>query len=84
MCGSGTHPGGGVTGIPGHNSARAVLRDRQLPFAGASAEWRPPGKGTAFDRLGRVMERPRLQRTTTALARRRVLRPLFDRARTGR
>ena len=29
MCGSGTHPGGGVTGIPGHNAAREVLRDRR-------------------------------------------------------
>jgi phytoene dehydrogenase-like protein len=28
MCGSGTHPGGGVTGAPGHNCAREVLRDR--------------------------------------------------------
>jgi phytoene dehydrogenase-like protein len=27
MCGSGTHPGGGVTGAPGHNSAREVLID---------------------------------------------------------
>ncbi len=27
MCGSGTHPGGGVTGVPGHNAAREVLRD---------------------------------------------------------
>ncbi len=27
MCGSGTHPGGGVTGAPGHNAAREVLRD---------------------------------------------------------
>ena len=26
MCGSGTHPGGGVTGIPGHNAARVALR----------------------------------------------------------
>lgn len=26
-CGSGTHPGGGVTGAPGHNAAREVLRD---------------------------------------------------------
>ena len=29
MCGSGTHPGGGVTGLPGHNAAREVLRDLQ-------------------------------------------------------
>jgi phytoene dehydrogenase-like protein len=27
MCGSGTHPGGGVSGMPGHNAAHAVLRD---------------------------------------------------------
>jgi phytoene dehydrogenase-like protein len=27
MCGSGTHPGGGVTGAPGHNSAREILAD---------------------------------------------------------
>jgi phytoene dehydrogenase-like protein len=25
--GSGTHPGGGVTGAPGHNAARAILTD---------------------------------------------------------
>lgn len=28
MCGAGTHPGGGVTGAPGHNAARVVLADR--------------------------------------------------------
>ena len=27
MCGSGTHPGGGVTGAPGHNAAHEILRD---------------------------------------------------------
>jgi len=27
MCGSGTHPGGGVTGAPGHNAARVIARD---------------------------------------------------------
>ncbi|MHA6287655.1 phytoene desaturase family protein [Maricaulis sp. CAU 1757] len=27
QCGSGTHPGGGVTGLPGHNAAREILRD---------------------------------------------------------
>ena len=29
QCGSGTHPGGGVTGIPGRNAAREILRDRK-------------------------------------------------------
>jgi phytoene dehydrogenase-like protein len=37
MCGSGTHPGGGVTGAPGHNAAREILTDfrrRRLRRAG--------------------------------------------------
>ncbi len=34
MCGAGTHPGGGVTGAPGHNCAHEVLRD------GARPRWR--------------------------------------------
>ena len=28
LCGAGAHPGGGVTGAPGHNAAKAVLADR--------------------------------------------------------
>ncbi|MBX9773761.1 MAG: NAD(P)/FAD-dependent oxidoreductase [Xanthobacteraceae bacterium] len=32
-CGAGTHPGGGVTGAPGHNAAQAILADRR---------WRAP------------------------------------------
>jgi phytoene dehydrogenase-like protein len=27
FCGSGAHPGGGVTGVPGHNAAREILAD---------------------------------------------------------
>lgn len=27
LCGSGAHPGGGVTGAPGHNAAREILND---------------------------------------------------------
>jgi phytoene dehydrogenase-like protein len=27
MCGAGTHPGGGVTGAPGHNAAREIIHD---------------------------------------------------------
>jgi phytoene dehydrogenase-like protein len=36
MCGSGTHPGGGVTGAPGHNAAREIVRDfrRRAAFLG--------------------------------------------------
>lgn len=29
LCGSGSHPGGGVSGAPGHNAAREVLQDLQ-------------------------------------------------------
>jgi phytoene dehydrogenase-like protein len=33
-CGAGTHPGGGVTGAPGHNAAHEVLRDfKQKKYA---------------------------------------------------
>ncbi len=27
LCGAGTHPGGGVTGAPGHNAARRIIAD---------------------------------------------------------
>ncbi|HEX3677277.1 MAG TPA: NAD(P)/FAD-dependent oxidoreductase, partial [Sphingomicrobium sp.] len=30
LCGSGAHPGGGVTGAPGHNAAHALLADRRF------------------------------------------------------
>jgi phytoene dehydrogenase-like protein len=29
LCGAGTHPGGGVTGAPGYNAARRILKDRR-------------------------------------------------------
>lgn len=32
MCGAGTHPGGCVTGAPGHNAAHAVLADHLPPW----------------------------------------------------
>ena len=32
-CGSGAHPGGGVTGAPGHNAAKAILADHRGLFA---------------------------------------------------
>ena len=30
-CGSGAHPGGGVTGAPGHNAAQVILSDIRTP-----------------------------------------------------
>jgi phytoene dehydrogenase-like protein len=32
-CGSGAHPGGGVTGAPGHNAANVILSDHRRLFA---------------------------------------------------
>ena len=29
LCGAGTHPGGGVTGAPGHNAEQTILKDRR-------------------------------------------------------
>lgn len=37
LCGSGCHPGGGVSGVPGHNAAQTVIHDLNLP-----ASLRPP------------------------------------------
>jgi phytoene dehydrogenase-like protein len=31
-CGSGAHPGGGVTGAPGHNAAQAIIADKRGRF----------------------------------------------------
>lgn len=31
LCGAGAHPGGGVTGAPGYNAAREIVRDLQEP-----------------------------------------------------
>lgn len=46
LCGSGAHPGGGVTGLPGRAAARAVLADLK-PEAGtraSSPRWAMPGR----------------------------------------
>ena len=37
LCGSSSHPGGNVTGLPGYNAAQVVLGD-----LGIEAEWMPP------------------------------------------
>jgi len=37
LCGSGAHPGGGVTGIPGHNAAREMLRDGLKAVSGPNS-----------------------------------------------
>jgi phytoene dehydrogenase-like protein len=41
LCGSSTHPGGGVMGAPGANAAREMLRDlgKKGRDAAAGARW---------------------------------------------
>jgi phytoene dehydrogenase-like protein len=48
LSGAGTHPGGGVTGIPGHNTAREVLRDLRR------RRWRKPPDGGPTTRPARA------------------------------
>jgi phytoene dehydrogenase-like protein len=46
QCGAGTHPGGGVTGAPGHNAAREIVRDLRRPaFRRPAARRSAPGSG---------------------------------------
>ncbi|HET6160643.1 MAG TPA: NAD(P)/FAD-dependent oxidoreductase [Dongiaceae bacterium] len=40
QCGASTHPGGGVTGVPGHNAARVVLDDLNSGPRPAIFGWR--------------------------------------------
>jgi phytoene dehydrogenase-like protein len=46
LCGSCCHPGGNVTGLPGHNAAQVVLAD-----LGIAADWLPP---PVEERLGQL------------------------------
>lgn len=37
LCGSSSHPGGNITGLPGYNAAQVILEDR-----GIKPDWAPP------------------------------------------
>jgi phytoene dehydrogenase-like protein len=47
LCGSSSHPGGNVTGLPGYNAAQVVLADLGLP-----APWAPEPLEQQWARLG--------------------------------
>jgi phytoene dehydrogenase-like protein len=50
LCGAGAHPGGGVTGAPGHNAAQEVLIDLESPVE-SLAEWTRRAAGSTGDPL---------------------------------
>jgi phytoene dehydrogenase-like protein len=77
LCGSGTHPGGGVTGAPGHNAAGVVLADLGadgMPASSTRSETRQKGL------VDRLMETEKGRRAGYALARQPALRPITKRA----
>jgi len=77
LCGSGTHPGGGVTGAPGHNAAGAVLADLGGELTPASSP-RPDARQKGL--VDRLMETETGRRAGYALARQPALRPITKRA----
>jgi phytoene dehydrogenase-like protein len=46
LCGSSSHPGGNITGLPGYNAAQVILGD-----LGIRAEWMPPAIGQRLAEL---------------------------------
>jgi phytoene dehydrogenase-like protein len=70
LCGSGTHPGGAVTGMPGHNAASQVLTDLDCALRLAARRRARLSarqiRRTAFDRL---LERKRVRRAAVAASR---------------
>ncbi len=89
LCGAGTHPGGAVSGGPGHNAAKAILEDwSTVPLA--EDEWY--ARASASHALGPATRRglllSRVAKTRpgraalTAVARRSLARPLVHRLAT--
>ena len=76
LCGSGTHPGGGVSGAPGHNAAWAVLEDLRGLRPAPRAPWAPRRGPNLAERLVR---RPRARRAGVFLAKQPWLRPAVAR-----
>ena len=83
LCGSGSHPGGGVSGMPGHNAAHRILADlagdAHLPVARTVGT--VAGREGALDTLLKTQVG---QRLGYSVARSRVFRKLTERlSRTG-
>ncbi len=95
LCGAGAHPGGGVTGAPGHNAAQAVLSDFVAPAQDHETWVRRATAAAAGDEIAagaaalslqeRMWRQPALRKLATRAAGQRWTRPLVQRMRrTGR
>jgi phytoene dehydrogenase-like protein len=77
LCGSGTHPGGGVMGANGHNAAKVALADAgKGPDPARRAPRARPSQGV----LDRFIATPLGRRTSYELARQPALRKVVRRA----
>lgn len=79
LCGSGTHPGGGVMGAPGHNAAHAVLADEAA--GGWQGEQRSTGGGGGLKptMAQRLMAQPNVRKVALPFARRSAFSKLVER-----
>lgn len=76
LCGSGSHPGGGVSGMPGHNAAQRILADRAGQCE-AIAERKIVKSGQSI--IGRLLDTEVGQRLGYQVARLRIFRSLTER-----
>ena len=77
LCGSGSHPGGGVCGAPGHNAAHRILADLAGEYDIAASRTRERGAQGAV--VGSIMRTEVGQRVGYEIARSRVFRTLSER-----
>lgn len=75
LCGSGTHPGGGVTGAPGHNAANVVLADTMSSQSRSAVVPSTSRKGSKRTLIHRIMKTGIGRRLGYRVARTKALRP---------
>jgi len=78
LCGSGSHPGGGVSGAPGHNAARRILADMEGRGGERLVREREAFAGSS-QLVSLAMESGIGRKLGYALARSRLLGPVIER-----
>jgi phytoene dehydrogenase-like protein len=77
LCGSGSHPGGGVSGAPGHNAAHRIMAD--LAGAGEARVGRGSDAAPAGGLVSTILQTAAGRRLGYSVARSRVFRKLTAR-----